>query len=60
MSSRLQDPTHRSAVPFCHGLRYAVLLGVMSSDLIDSDTSLEKMVSLSKIKWFGVDHEPHV
>jgi len=50
MNSRLHEPTQRSAVPFCHGLLYAVLLGVIPSDLIDADTSLEKMVSLSKIK----------
>jgi hypothetical protein len=50
MSSRLHEPTQRSAVPFCQGLLYAVLLGVMPSDLIDADTSLEKMVSLSKVR----------
>jgi hypothetical protein len=50
MSSRLHDPTQRSAVPFCHGLINAVLFGVIPSDLIDADTSLEKMVSLSKMR----------
>jgi len=42
----LHDPTQRSAVPFCHGLLYAVRLGVIPSDLIDPDTSSEKIASL--------------
>jgi hypothetical protein len=50
MSSRLQVPTHLSAVPFCHGLLNAVRFGVMPSVLIDFETSSEKMESLSRIK----------
>ncbi len=45
--SRLHDPSQRSAVPFCHGLRNQVRLGVISSDLMVLDTSLEKIESSS-------------
>jgi hypothetical protein len=50
MSSRLQVPTHLSAVPFCHGLLNAVRFGVMPIVLIDFETSFEKMKSLSNIR----------
>ncbi len=50
MSSRLQVPTHLSAVPVYHGLLNIVRFGVMPSALIDFETSSEKMESLSNIK----------
>ena len=40
-------PTQRSAVPFCHGLRYAVRFGSMPRYLIASVTLSEKIESLS-------------
>ena len=55
MSSRLQVPTQRSAVPFCHGLLNAVRFGLMPSARIDFETSSEKMESLSKIKSRGAE-----
>ena len=42
MSSRLHDPTQRSAVPFCHGLLNAVRFGVMPSVLIDYEPHVEQ------------------
>ena len=39
-----------STLPFCHGLRYAVLAGRMPSDFIIETTRALKMASRSKTR----------
>jgi hypothetical protein len=46
-NSRRTDPTNLSAVPFCHGLRYAVRFGSIWKLLIACVTAGEKIESLS-------------
>ena len=45
-NSRRADPTNLSAVPFCHGLRYAVRFGSIWKLLIACVTAGEKIESL--------------
>ena len=52
-SSRRQLPIHRSAVPFCHGLRNEVRTGFVPVALMNSMTAALKMKSRSKMRYFG-------
>ena len=51
--SRRQLPIQRSAVPFCHGLRYEVRLGSLPSALPNSTTAGLKIESRSKMRYRG-------
>ncbi len=46
-------PIQRSATPFCHGLRYAVLAGRMPSDSNIERTCALKVAWRSKTRWCG-------
>ncbi len=51
LASETPDP--RSAMPFCQGLRYAVLAGRIPSGSTIETTRALKMASRSKTRWCG-------